>query len=193
MDLLWPDAPAPRARHSLAQALTVMKEKVGRDHLVVQRASIALVAGAVQVDVVGSMPVRPRSGVSSSTGSSAGAVQFRAVEGRMARQADARSAIASSSRWTAGVGSATSSRRAARAPIARARPSVRGCGRASSRPGRGWAIGANALKVYGRFEEPSGGRARGEAEPDLCASRICSARAGAQRRPAKAGQVSRAT
>jgi len=50
MDLLWPDAPAPRARHSLAQALTVMKEKVGRDHLLVQRASIALAAGAVQVD-----------------------------------------------------------------------------------------------------------------------------------------------
>ncbi len=50
MDLLWPDAAAPRARHSLAQALTVLKEKIGRDHLVVQRASIGLVAGAVQVD-----------------------------------------------------------------------------------------------------------------------------------------------
>jgi DNA-binding SARP family transcriptional activator/tetratricopeptide (TPR) repeat protein len=50
MDLLWPDVAAPRARHSLAQALTVLKEKIGRDHLVVQRASIALVAGAVQVD-----------------------------------------------------------------------------------------------------------------------------------------------
>ena len=50
MDLLWPDAAAPRARHSLAQALTVLKEKIGRDHLLVQRASIALVAGAVQVD-----------------------------------------------------------------------------------------------------------------------------------------------
>ena len=51
MDLLWPDVAAPRARHSLAQALTVLKEKIGRDHLVVQRASIALAAGAVQVDV----------------------------------------------------------------------------------------------------------------------------------------------
>src|SRR2546427_6771999 len=50
MDLLWPDAAAPRARHSLAQALTVLKEKIGRDHLVVQQASIGLVAGAVQVD-----------------------------------------------------------------------------------------------------------------------------------------------
>jgi DNA-binding SARP family transcriptional activator/tetratricopeptide (TPR) repeat protein/DNA-binding transcriptional ArsR family regulator len=51
MDLLWPDVPAPRARHSLAQALTVLKEKVGRDHLAVQRASIGLVVGAVDVDV----------------------------------------------------------------------------------------------------------------------------------------------
>src|SRR5437764_7739928 len=51
MDLLWPDVAAPLARHSLAQALTVLKEKIGRDQLVVQRASIALAAGAVQVDV----------------------------------------------------------------------------------------------------------------------------------------------
>ncbi len=50
MDLLWPNVAAPRARHSLAQALSVLKERIGRDHLVVQRASIALVAGAVQVD-----------------------------------------------------------------------------------------------------------------------------------------------
>ncbi len=53
MDLLWPDVPAPRARHSLAQALTVLKEKVGRDRLIVQRASIALVADAVDADVRG--------------------------------------------------------------------------------------------------------------------------------------------
>jgi len=51
MDLLWPDVAAPRARHSLAQALTVLKEKVGREHILVQRASIALVAGAVEADV----------------------------------------------------------------------------------------------------------------------------------------------
>src|SRR5207248_4400176 len=51
MDLLWPDVPAARPRHSLAQALTVLKEKIGRDHLVVQRASIALVPGAVEADV----------------------------------------------------------------------------------------------------------------------------------------------
>src|SRR5205807_926620 len=51
MDLFWPDVPAPRARHSLAQALTVLKEKIGREHLVVQRASIALVPGVVEADV----------------------------------------------------------------------------------------------------------------------------------------------
>src|SRR5438477_10649057 len=51
MDLLWPNVAGPRARHSLAQALTVLKERVGRDHLVVQRASLALVAGVVQVDL----------------------------------------------------------------------------------------------------------------------------------------------
>src|SRR2546430_16666216 len=51
MDLLGPTVAAPRARHSLAQALTVLKERVGRDHLVVQRASLALVAGVVQVDL----------------------------------------------------------------------------------------------------------------------------------------------
>src|SRR5437867_13177986 len=45
MDLLWPDVAAPRARHSLAQALTVLKARVGRGHLVVPRASLALVAG----------------------------------------------------------------------------------------------------------------------------------------------------
>ena len=51
MDLLWPDVPAVRARHSLAQALTVLRAKVGREHLTIQRASIALAPGAVQADV----------------------------------------------------------------------------------------------------------------------------------------------
>src|SRR5437867_13248114 len=51
MDLLWPDVAAPRARHSLAQALTVLKERAGRDHLVVQRASLVLVAVVGQVDL----------------------------------------------------------------------------------------------------------------------------------------------
>src|SRR5438128_11960803 len=51
MDLLWPDVPAHRARHSLAQALTVVKAKVGREHLQVQRATIALAEEAVDADL----------------------------------------------------------------------------------------------------------------------------------------------
>ena len=51
MDLLWPDVAAPRARHSLAQALTVLKEKVGREHILVQRTSVALAPDAVHADV----------------------------------------------------------------------------------------------------------------------------------------------
>src|SRR5689334_8583757 len=51
IDLLWPDVPAARARHSLAQALTVLKAKVGREHLMIQRASVGLAPGAVQADV----------------------------------------------------------------------------------------------------------------------------------------------
>ncbi len=49
-DLLWPDAPARQARHSLAQALSVVRAKVGAEHLLVQKATVALVAGAVDVD-----------------------------------------------------------------------------------------------------------------------------------------------
>src|SRR3989442_8474339 len=51
MDLLWGDAAAHLARHSLAQALTVLKEKVGREHLVIQRATVALAEDAVDADV----------------------------------------------------------------------------------------------------------------------------------------------
>ncbi|HKW41664.1 MAG TPA: AAA family ATPase, partial [Gemmatimonadales bacterium] len=52
MDLLWPNVPASRARHSLAQALSVLREKVGRERLIVQRTSIALAPGAVAADVL---------------------------------------------------------------------------------------------------------------------------------------------
>src|SRR5947209_3817731 len=51
MDLLWGNAPAHLARHSLAQAPTVLKQKVGREHLLIQRAAVALVEGAVDADV----------------------------------------------------------------------------------------------------------------------------------------------
>src|SRR2546425_6837649 len=63
-ELLWPEVRADLARHSLAQAISVLKAKVGREHLVVQRATVALVEGAVDVDVqrleTGSLEVRGR-------------------------------------------------------------------------------------------------------------------------------------
>src|SRR5437879_11276544 len=51
MDLLWGNAPTHLARHSLAQALTVLKQKVGSEHLLIQRAAVALVEGVVDADV----------------------------------------------------------------------------------------------------------------------------------------------
>ncbi|PYP69610.1 MAG: hypothetical protein DMD36_09370, partial [Gemmatimonadetes bacterium] len=51
MELLWPAAAAPLARHSLAQALTVVRDAVGREHLLVQRATVALAASGVDVDL----------------------------------------------------------------------------------------------------------------------------------------------
>lgn len=53
VDLLWADAPAPLASHSLAQALSVVKARVGREHLHVQRATVALADSAVGTDVSG--------------------------------------------------------------------------------------------------------------------------------------------
>src|SRR2546425_11590868 len=51
MALLWPGSPSHLARQSLAQALTVVKEKVGREYLQVQRATIALADEAVDADL----------------------------------------------------------------------------------------------------------------------------------------------
>ena len=51
IELLWPDAPSGRARHSLAQAVSVLKAKVGREHLLIQKATLALAAGVVDVDL----------------------------------------------------------------------------------------------------------------------------------------------
>jgi DNA-binding SARP family transcriptional activator/tetratricopeptide (TPR) repeat protein len=42
MDLLWADAPAQHARHSLAQAITVLRHKLGRAHVLVHKATVAL-------------------------------------------------------------------------------------------------------------------------------------------------------
>lgn len=51
MESLWPGVPERLARHSLAQAVTVVKAKLGREHVVVQRASLALAEGAVATDL----------------------------------------------------------------------------------------------------------------------------------------------
>ena len=50
MDLLWPDTPARLGRHSLAQGISVLKAKLGRDTVQVQKATVALAEGAVDVD-----------------------------------------------------------------------------------------------------------------------------------------------
>jgi DNA-binding SARP family transcriptional activator/tetratricopeptide (TPR) repeat protein len=50
-DLLWPGAEPRRANHSLAQGLSVIKGKVAREAVLIQRASVGLAAGWVDVDV----------------------------------------------------------------------------------------------------------------------------------------------
>ncbi len=50
-DLLWPEAPARHANHSLAQGLSVIKAKIAREAVVIQRASVGLAAGWIDVDV----------------------------------------------------------------------------------------------------------------------------------------------
>jgi len=51
IDLLWADSPTPLARHSLAQALTALRAKIGRDQIVIQKATVALVSGALDSDL----------------------------------------------------------------------------------------------------------------------------------------------
>jgi len=50
-ELLWPDVSPKRARHSLSQAVTVLRAKLGRENLLVRTASLGLRAGAVETDV----------------------------------------------------------------------------------------------------------------------------------------------
>lgn len=50
-ELLWQDAPARQARHSLAQAVSVLRAKLGRDNVLVRTASVGLRAGAIETDV----------------------------------------------------------------------------------------------------------------------------------------------
>jgi len=49
-DLLWPSAAPRLANHSLAQGLSVIKAKVSREAVVIQRATVGLAAGWVDVD-----------------------------------------------------------------------------------------------------------------------------------------------
>jgi len=41
-ELLWPDVPPKRARHSLAQGVSVLRAKLGRENLLVRTASVGL-------------------------------------------------------------------------------------------------------------------------------------------------------
>jgi DNA-binding SARP family transcriptional activator/tetratricopeptide (TPR) repeat protein len=50
-ELLWPDAPARQARHSLAQGISVLRAKLGRENVLVRTASVGLRAGAIETDV----------------------------------------------------------------------------------------------------------------------------------------------
>jgi len=50
-DLLWPEAPARHANHSLAQGLSVIKAKIAREAVVLQRATVGLAAGWIDADL----------------------------------------------------------------------------------------------------------------------------------------------
>jgi len=43
-ELLWPDVPPKRARHSLAQGVSVLRAKLGRENLLVRTASSEVVS-----------------------------------------------------------------------------------------------------------------------------------------------------
>ena len=49
-DLLWPEAPPRHANHSLAQGLSVIKAKIAREAVVIQRSTVGLAPGWIDVD-----------------------------------------------------------------------------------------------------------------------------------------------
>lgn len=51
IDLLWPDVPGVRGRHSLSQAVSVLRATIGKPFFLAPRATLALVDGVVDVDV----------------------------------------------------------------------------------------------------------------------------------------------
>ena len=50
-DLLWPEAAPKLANHSLAQGLSVIKAKIAREAVIIQRATVGLAPGWIDVDV----------------------------------------------------------------------------------------------------------------------------------------------
>ncbi len=53
IELLWPDASLQHGRHSLSQAITVLRSTIGREFLAAHRTTLALAEGAVEVDARG--------------------------------------------------------------------------------------------------------------------------------------------
>ena len=51
IELLWGSAPDAAGRHSLAQAITVLKAKIGREHVLIHKSTVALTTGVVNADV----------------------------------------------------------------------------------------------------------------------------------------------
>src|SRR5258706_8787733 len=49
-DLLWPEAPPRHANHSLAQGLSVIKAKIAREAVVIQRSTVGLATGWIDVE-----------------------------------------------------------------------------------------------------------------------------------------------
>jgi DNA-binding SARP family transcriptional activator/tetratricopeptide (TPR) repeat protein len=52
IDLLWPDVPSERGRHSLSQAITVLRQTLGRTAVAAHRTTVALNEGVVEVDAL---------------------------------------------------------------------------------------------------------------------------------------------
>ncbi len=52
IDLLWADAPQEHGRHSLSQAITVMRNTVGREFVAAHRNTLALSQGVIDVDAL---------------------------------------------------------------------------------------------------------------------------------------------
>ena len=52
IDLLWPDVPSDRGRHSLSQAITVLRHSLGRAGVAAHRATVGLNEDVIEVDAL---------------------------------------------------------------------------------------------------------------------------------------------